>query len=256
MNDELLDQITEFNDLLTDAMNRSGVFYTVRHDMHEWARRMETAPQIIAVNPQYDPRHCSQTHSFWIDIHDRAGEPMAMIANRLIETDDYVAMMMNGTAWYDRPGPWPVMTLKLSPAPQVAGRIHSRGGLYAYPRHRKQGLAYSATRLMRSISLMSSVDWTVGHAAMSCVAKHLPTDVYGYTRCCLVFSKAAIPCFPQPPDLYFVTVSQSEMAAQLSGDIDWLRMRRDQDLARIAETWRAARRNDQAIEAARLAAVA
>lgn len=256
MNDELLDQITEFNDLLTDAMNRSGVFYTVRHDMDEWARRMETAPQIMMINPTFDPRHSDQTRSFWIDIHDRVGEPMAMIANRLIETDDYVAMMANGTAWYDRPGPWPVMTLRLPPGPEIAGRIHSRGGLYAYPQYRKRGLAYAATRLMRSLSLVGRIDWTVSQTNASGVAKNLPIEVFGYTRCNLIFSKAVLPYFSQPTDLYFVSVSHSEMAAQLGGDIEWLRMRRDQDLARIAETWRAIQRQEQPVEAARLATVA
>jgi hypothetical protein len=92
------DRLAAFNELLSDAMARSGVFYTVRRDLDVWASRMETAPGIAAVNPTFDPRHSDQSRSFWIDLHDRNGEPMAMIASKLVESEDYVAMMMNGTA--------------------------------------------------------------------------------------------------------------------------------------------------------------
>lgn len=256
MNDELLDQVAEFNDLLTDAMNRSGVFYTISHDMDVWFQRMATAPQIMAVNAAFDSTHSDQSRSFWIDVHDRHGEPMAMIANKLVETDSYVSMMMNGTAWYDRPGPWPVMTLNLSPEPRIAGRIHARGGLYAYPKYRKRGLAYAATRLMRSISLANSVEWTVSVTSQAGVSRNLPIDVYGYTYCELALRNAPIPFFGKPVDLYLVTVSRADMAAQLRGDIEWLRMRRHEDLGQIGAEWRSSQRHDQAVEPTRIATVA
>ncbi|MSP89983.1 MAG: hypothetical protein EXQ92_14410 [Alphaproteobacteria bacterium] len=174
----------------------------------------------------------------------------------MIETDDYVSMMMNGTAWYNRPGPWPVMKLELNPRPQISGKIHSRGGLYAYPQHRKRGLAYAATRLMRSISLMDNIAWTVSQTSRAGVSKNLPIDVFGYTYCELAFTNARIPFAGKPVDVYFVTVSGAEMAAQLSGDIDWLRMRCNQDLSNIAAAWRGAQRHDQAVEPTRLTTVA
>jgi len=57
MNDELMNQLVEFNELLSEAMARSGVFYRICHDLEVWARLR--IPTISAGHSGLKPATCS-----------------------------------------------------------------------------------------------------------------------------------------------------------------------------------------------------
>ena len=87
-------------------MRRSGYTVTMEFHLGDWADIMANIPDRVMLNPAFDPTHSDldPSNSFWLRVSDRNGT-VAIIADKLVECDDYLVEMAAGRIYYRDPGP-------------------------------------------------------------------------------------------------------------------------------------------------------
>ncbi|MEQ9643382.1 MAG: hypothetical protein RIM84_25400 [Alphaproteobacteria bacterium] len=228
-------------------LERDGFYVTVSSDMNAWVSMMEAAPAIRVVNPTFDPAHSQldASNSFWVRVTDMADNPVACIANRLFDTDDYLGLIRNWRLWYDR-GLKEVRPLNIvlpDTVPFVAGRIGHHGGLWVHPGHRKRGLSFVLPRLTRALSLANfRPDWHCGMVFGDLGDSGLPKWGYGYTNMELCID-GYFPVTGRDERVYMTYISRADMLDQTRGDLDLLELHPDQQLVDVVAV--AGQRQDQ-----------
>jgi hypothetical protein len=105
----------------------------------------------------------------------------ATISWRIIETDDYVARMRDGTEWAPDAEAVEFQHWPIREAPTIAGRVHDRGAIWADPEFRGgRRLSWYLTGLHLPMMVEDGADFVVSHALPGVGTSKLPRYVYGY----------------------------------------------------------------------------
>ncbi len=198
-----------------------GFLVTFDRDLEQWARFVEASGN--SVNPTFDPRssEIDPETCFWMKVTRRSGEPVACIADQVIESDDYVALMADGRLWFRDPDPAEMAraAFVLKPPGRIGGRIGHHGGLVVLPAWRARGLAGLLTRLARALSIERwQVDWHCGVTFAHLAERDYPRRIYGYADMHLCFD-GYFPPIGADARIYMTTIDKAQMLEQMRQEL-------------------------------------
>ncbi|MEP3247484.1 MAG: hypothetical protein ABJN40_08855 [Sneathiella sp.] len=228
-------QIVDLMRPMVSALNKSGFYYSIRFDMHNWAAaRLTLDPNHRVVMPTFDPFVCDQSTSYWIDVKTNDGETVAIIAARRFDTPDFAELMASGKIWADEPKHGR-LKLALPDDFSMGGSILYRGGLCVKKSHRKTGLSWILPRMVSLLSIDQGIDYTVSHNLADLVGSGFTTRVYGHSHFALCFDGTEY--FPPTADCrkaYLVWTGLDDCIALARRDYEIFVGSGDEDLSDLA----------------------
>lgn len=208
-------------------MRRSGYTVTMEFHLGDWADIMANIPDRVMLNPAFDPTHSDldPSNSFWLRVSDRNGT-VAIIADKLVECDDYLVEMAAGRIYYRDPGPEQTIVLEPNlPMGRYSGRVGCAGGLWVHPRARKQGLSWILPRLVRAYSIQF---WDVyRHCAVVFEGTRnagLVEKVYGFKEIHLMCD-GYFPPNERNETIHVIHIDRSSIIRQFLADLESLTAR-------------------------------
>ncbi|MEP0478074.1 MULTISPECIES: hypothetical protein [Alphaproteobacteria] len=196
---------------------RSGYRISIESDMTEWKRIMLGAPATTAVSSMFDPDKADYLPSdaFWLRVSNKNAETIAIICDRIIETDDFVGFVKE-TGMFAEPCTRHAIKMDLS------GKIGHAGGLWVHPKARKTGLSQSLPRLVRALSVIHwGVDRHCGIILSGLHDKGFGAGVYGFEREWLGLS-GDFRLTGKADRIYFIDINAEEIARQQALELDCL----------------------------------
>lgn len=225
-------------ELMHHELGRMGFTVTFSPLMAGWLELISRAPGRAVINPTFNPEvnELSPDDSFWIRLEEtKTGRPVACIANRVFECEDFWDLIRGHSLWWPQRCPTAIDVVLPAAPPRIGGRIGHHGGLWIDPDWRKHGLSGYMTRLARCASLRRFlVDWHCGLVMSAIAEKGLPTDPvagYGYPRM-LVAIDGRQPFIDGPARLYVPWISRPEILEGLRAEADRLVGDRHQETVR------------------------
>lgn len=176
-----------FCQLMSEKIAAVGLDVYVESNFRDFIRlRTERGPDSIK-NPSFDPEHndLSLHNAFWLRVVDTMGETVAMIAHRVIDTDNFLDELTSLRLWHDK---MPRLIGVLHPlgcefADGMAGRIGHAGGLWVDRRYRKRNLSGYLDHLSRGLALRNFwVDHITGNIATPLAATGIGLKQYGLSH--------------------------------------------------------------------------
>jgi hypothetical protein len=171
------------------------------------------------VNPTYNPAHSDLgADDFWIRLVDAQGATVACSAERTLETDDFCAMVANGTVWYrggfaDIGGPASIPVLPVSQP--LAGRVGASGSTFTTQAWRRHGLALVMTWLTRLISFRDlGTNINTGFVRHSLAMTSVPSQSYAYEHIERIID-GYFPPQRGPEQLYVCWIDRAQMARRV-----------------------------------------
>jgi hypothetical protein len=150
--------VQRFCQLMTEKVAGVGLDVFVESNFREYMRvRRELAPNAI-YNPTYDPDYSdlSMHNSFWLRAVDPSGKTVCMIAQRVLDTDNFLDDIRTLRLWHDRGRPGVKAALDVldcGEAEGLSGRVGHSGGLYIDHAWRKRNLSGLLDHLSRGLLL-------------------------------------------------------------------------------------------------------
>lgn len=146
-----------FCQLLSEKIAVRGLDVYVESNFADFMRlRRQVAPESVQ-NPTYDPDHSNINlhNAFWLRAVEPRGDTVAMIAQRVIDTADFLEDLKTLRLWHDLPGKVTgvIDIVDCSAARGLSGRIGHAGGLWIDPRYRKKNLSGLLDHLGRGLLL-------------------------------------------------------------------------------------------------------
>lgn len=215
----------------------SGYSTSVNDDLHSWVDYYKSTNPHGVVNAAADPtyHHVGPDNSFWLAIYKRGTrDVIACIAQRMIESDDFVEMQRDLRVWYGEQASEkePLkLAMPRSDYPEARGLIGHPAGLFVAQTERNSGLAWMLQRMARAYALTRWPDtaWQCGNTLEPVAARGLPINTYGYTRCDLLTDGWFEPT--QLNQKVFITsINQQDMMLQIAGDLSLIEMNADKQV--------------------------
>jgi len=232
-----------------DLLNRSGFNVMLRTDMAVW--RSTVVDGGYKINPTFDPdlNALGGANAFWLQVTMPGEGTVGCIANRVFATSDYVAIIENGTLWYEHPPATVARMTFLLPhlRGHIKGAIGHHGGLWVAPQFRGQGLSWILPRLTRALSILRwDVDWHCGMVFGSLRDRGVPTDNYGYSAVELCID-GYFPPTDSEERLFMTMIRRYDMDLQIVRDLDLMKLHADKQVIDFAPIAR--QRQDQPLVA-------
>ena len=204
----------------------SGYSTSINDDLRSWADFYSQTNPDGVVNAAADPAYhrLEPDNSFWLAVYKRGTRDIiACIAQRMIESDDFVEMQRNMEVWYGKEAPnKPHLELAMprEAYPAARGTIGHPAGLWVAGSERRSGLAWLLQRMARAYALMrwSSMEWQCGNTLEPVAARGLPINTYGYTRCDLLTDGWFEPT-QLSQKVFMTSINRDEMHLQIAGDL-------------------------------------
>jgi hypothetical protein len=178
--------VQRFCQLLSEKMAVLGLDVYVESNFRDFMKlRRQVAPNTVQ-NPTYDPEHCniSLHNAFWLRAVEPGGDTVAMIAQRVIDTDSFLDEVASLRLWHDRPNPLPgVLHVEHGEfAAALKGRVGHAGGLWIDPVYRKKNLSGLIDHLGRGLLLKNFwFDYITGIISPELAATGIATRQYGWS---------------------------------------------------------------------------
>ncbi|UUX48729.1 hypothetical protein NUH88_15100 [Nisaea acidiphila] len=208
---------------------RSGYRISIENDMGEWKHIMQTAPATTAVSSMFDPAKAEflPGDAFWLRVSNKNAQTVAIICDRLIETEDFVGFV-EGTGMFAAPYERHELGTRLT------GKIGHAGGLWVHPKARKTGLSWVLPRLVRALSVMHwGVDRHCGIILTGLANAGFANRIYGFSRSWLALSGAFRPT-GQADGLFVIDINADEIAGQQAFELESIMDNRAQNLVDVA----------------------
>jgi hypothetical protein len=146
--------------------------------------RRQVAPNTVQ-NPSYDPDHSniSLNNAFWLRAVEPGGDTVAMVAQRVLDTDNFFEDLRSLRLWHDRPGTihGEIEIVDCQSAAQLSGRIGHTGGLWIDPNYRKKNLSGLLDHLGRGMLLRNFwFDHITAFIAENLAATGIALKQYGW----------------------------------------------------------------------------
>lgn len=218
---------------------RSGYRISIENDMGEWKHIMQTAPGTALVSGMFDPAKADfqPGDAFWLRVSNENAETVAIICDRLIETDDFVGFVED-TKMFAAPYERHAMDARL------AGKIGHAGGLWVHPKARKTGLSWVLPRIVRALSVMHwGVDRHCGLLQTGIEGAGFASRIYGFSRSWLALSGDAFRPTGKAERLFVIDIDADEIAGQQALELERIVDHGAQNLVDVATIGR--ERRDQ-----------
>lgn len=150
--------VQRFCQLMSEKIATVGLDVYVESNFRDFTKlRRELASSSIQ-NPTFDPMHSdiSLHNAFWLRAVDGVtGQTVAMIAQRVMDSDNFLSDLANLRLWHDRPGDVEaaIDIVSCKSAAGLSGRIGHAGGLWIAPPFRKKNLSGLLDHLGRGLLL-------------------------------------------------------------------------------------------------------
>ena len=149
--------VQRFCQLMSEKIATVGLDVYVESNFNDFIRlRRRLAPGSVQ-NPTYDPQHSALSlhNAFWLRAVEPGGDTVAMVAQRVLDTDDFYADLQSLRLWHDRPsGTHAVIDIvDCHSAKGMSGRVGHAGGLWIDPHWRKKNLSGLLDHLGRGLLL-------------------------------------------------------------------------------------------------------
>jgi hypothetical protein len=178
--------VQRFCQLMSEKIATVGLDVYVESNFRDFMKlRRRVAPETVQ-NPTYDPDHSniSLHNAFWLRAVEPGGDTVAMIAQRVFDTEDFLEEVRSLRLWHDRPDP-PPGVLRLDDcgfAATMKGRIGHAGGLWINPLYRKKNLSGLIDHLGRGLLLRNFwFDHITGIIGTELAATGIATKQYGWS---------------------------------------------------------------------------
>lgn len=218
---------------------RSGFRISIENDMSIWKHIMQTAPATTLVSSMFDPAEANflPGDAFWLRVSNMNAETVAIICDRLIETEDFVSFV-EGAGMFAAPYARYELDTRLT------GRIGHAGGLWVHPKARKTGLSWVLPRIVRALSVMHwGVDRHCGLILTGLADAGFASHIYGFPRSWLAFSGDAFRPTGKAERLFVIDIDSDEIAGQQAFELERIMDNGAQNLVDVATIGR--ERNDQ-----------
>jgi len=211
-------------------MVRSGYRISIETDMGEWKYIMQTAPATTAVSSMFDPAKANfqPGDAFWLRVSNENAETVAIICDRLIETEDFVSFVED-TGMFAAPYERHEIDIRL------AGKIGHAGGLWVHPKARKTGLSWVLPRIVRALSVMHwGVDRHCGIILTGLAEAGFASRIYGFSRSWLALSGDSFRPTGKAEGLLVIDINADEIARQQAFELERIVDHGAQNLVDIA----------------------
>ncbi|HEY5210014.1 MAG TPA: hypothetical protein VIJ42_11285 [Stellaceae bacterium] len=174
-----------FCQLISEKIAGLGLDVYVESNFRDFMKlRRKFAPQSVQ-NPTYDPEHSniSLNNAFWLRAVEPGGDTVAMIAQRVIDTENFLEDLRSLRLWHDRPGEVvsAIDIIDCSAAGGLSGRIGHAGGLWIDPLYRKKNLSGLLDHLGRGLLLKNFwFDHITAFIAENLAATGIAIKQYGW----------------------------------------------------------------------------
>lgn len=177
--------VQRFCQLMSEKIAAVGLDVYVESNFRDFIQlRRHLAPDAIQ-NPTYDPDHSNLSlhNAFWLRAVEPAGDTVAMIAQRVFDSNNFLDDVKTLRLWHDRPDPaaGEIKIIDYGAAATLSGRIAHSGGLWIDPRYRKKNLSGLLDHLGRGLLLKNFwFDHITGFIVDRLAATGIATKQYGW----------------------------------------------------------------------------
>lgn len=149
--------VQRFCQLMSEKIATVGLDVYIESNFRDFAKlRRELAPSSIQ-NPTFDPVHSNVSlhNAFWLRAVETGGSTVAMIAQRVFDTTNFLGDLSTLRLWHDRPEDVDAAldVVGCEVAAGLSGRIGHAGGLWIAPAFRKKNLSGLLDHLGRGLLL-------------------------------------------------------------------------------------------------------
>jgi hypothetical protein len=149
--------VQRFCQMMSEKIAGLGLDVYIDSNFRDFAKlRRQLAPNTVQ-NPTFDPEHSgvSLNNAFWLRAVEPNGDTIAMIAQRVIDTDNFLDELKTLRLWHDRANQVHAVIdiVDGKAAATLSGRIGHAGGLWIDPVHRKKNLSGLMDHLGRGLLL-------------------------------------------------------------------------------------------------------
>lgn len=149
--------VQRFCQMLSEKIAALSLDVYVESNFRDFIKlRRQVAPNNVQ-NPTYDPEHSniSLHNAFWLRAVEPGGDTVAMVAQRIFDTENFFDELSSLRLWHDRPGAagGVIDIVECSSAAKLTGRIGHAGGLWIEPHFRKKNLSGLLDHLGRGLLL-------------------------------------------------------------------------------------------------------
>lgn len=245
-----------FMNACTSLLWNSGYSTSISNDVSGWVDYyLRTNPHGVvnsAVNPAY--HELGPDNSFWLAVYKQdTKEIIGCIAQRMIETDDFVEEQRSLRLWFgEQASERPPMQLALTrdQYPEARGLVGYPAGLFVAKSERHNGLAWLLQRMARAYALTRwpQMDWQCGNSLEPVAARGLPFNTYGYTRCDLLVD-GWFEDTQQSHKVFMTSIAHDQMIMQIASDLSLIEMNSDQQMRDIIRSARERQSNPPVLAA-------
>lgn len=177
--------VQRFCQLLSEKIAVVGLDVYVESNFRDFMKlRREVAPNTVQ-NPTYDPEHSNINlhNAFWLRAVEPGGDTVAMVAQRVIDTENFLEDLKSLRLWHDKPGQVTgvIDIVDCSAAADLSGRIGHAGGLWIEPHYRKKNLSGLLDHLGRGLLLKNFwFDHITAFIAENLAATGIAVKQYGW----------------------------------------------------------------------------
>jgi hypothetical protein len=177
--------VQRFCQLMSEKIATVGLDVYVESNFRDYIRlRRLLAPGSVQ-NPTYDPEHSilSFHNAFWLRAVEPNGDTVAMVAQRVLDTDNLLDELKSLRLWHDQANRVDAVIdiVDCEAAAHLSGRIGHAGGLWIDPTYRKKNLSGLLDHLGRGLLLKNFwFDHMTAFIAENLAATGIATKQYGW----------------------------------------------------------------------------
>jgi hypothetical protein len=178
--------VQRFCQLMSEKIATIGLDVYVESNFNDFINLRRRLSPTSVQNPTYDPEHSNINlhNAFWLRAVEAGGDTVAMIAQRVIDTDNFLDEITSLRLWHDRPASLPGILHydDCEFATQLRGRIGHAGGLWIDPAYRKKNISGLIDHLGRGLLLKNFwFDYITGIISPELAATGIATKQYGWS---------------------------------------------------------------------------
>jgi hypothetical protein len=200
---------------LTDEMIDIGINVYVETDFEEFARLRRSVGE-GGCYPAVDPRHSRlDKDAFWLRVTDRDDNLVALYAERIYRTEDFMTLMRSERIWFDRmPRAISADYRLIEDAFDAFGGTVGHGcGMWVHPSARRHGLSAFLPDFQRALAVRNyNIDWQTC-LVFADLAEHT-RKAYGYSRVEKVVD-GYFPVTRATAEVYLGRMTRNEVLARL-----------------------------------------
>lgn len=178
-------------DAIQEEIRRLGYEATIENNFDDLREHLINEGAVI--NPSFDPSEHDLADAFWLRIEDENGSTVACHAERVYETDDFVAEYIDaGRLWWHRsavasPSTWRDQVT--APPVRLCGRVAYAGSMLIAQAHRGRGLSLFLPYLSRALCFRNyGTNFHTGIVRERLAGSSVPTSNYGFPRTTPIFN--------------------------------------------------------------------